>query len=194
MNGLRWNRRKILRAVSLLPLLPYTRSPAEAATPTPACAPGGAVTATQTPGPFFTPDSPLKADFTPDAAGRRVSLAGYVIDRNCRPLRGAVVDLWHANADGDYDNQGFRLRGHQMSDGQGRYAFTTIEPGNYGVRTKHYHVRISAPGRRGLTTQLYFPGNLRNTVDTLHRAGLEMRTAETEGGREARFDFILGDG
>ena len=190
MDGFRLSRRRVLGAGALFALLPHLAGPARAARF--ACTPG-AVTAAQTPGPFYTPDTPLKADFTGDAEGPRVDLVGYVLDRNCRPLGEAVVDLWHADAQGDYDNQGFRLRGHQVTDGTGRFAFATIEPGNYGVRTKHYHVRVTAPGRPRLTTQLYFPGNLRNAVDFIHDASLEMRTADLEGGLRARFDFVLAD-
>src|SRR5215213_4817710 len=48
-------------------------------------------------------------------------LKGLVLTRNCRPVGRILVDLWHADDAGDYDNTGFRLRGHQYTDAQGRY-------------------------------------------------------------------------
>jgi protocatechuate 3,4-dioxygenase beta subunit len=64
--------------------------------------------------------------------------AGLVLSTRCAPIAGAVVNLWHADAEGRYDDQGFRLRGHQYTDTAGRYRFETIVPGNYGPRTRHY--------------------------------------------------------
>ena len=58
---------------------------------------------------------------------------------------------------GNYDNVGFRLRGHQFTDAEGRYPLQTIVPGLYPGRTRHIHVKVQAPNGPILTTQLYFP-------------------------------------
>jgi protocatechuate 3,4-dioxygenase beta subunit len=63
-------------------------------------------------------------------------------------LAGALVDLWHADSKGDYDNKGFRLRGHVFTDDQGRFVFRAIMPGLYPGRTRHYHVKIQAAGQK----------------------------------------------
>src|SRR5262249_23009559 len=68
-------------------------------------------------------------------AGRAVDLSGLVLTRSCRPVPGALVDLWHADDNGVYDNKNFRLRGHVFTDNEGRYAFQTIVPGLYPGRT-----------------------------------------------------------
>jgi protocatechuate 3,4-dioxygenase beta subunit len=120
-----------------------------------------------------------------------VELSGVVLTRACRPVAGALVDLWHADAGGDYDNEGFRCRGHVFADGQGRFRFLTIVPAVYPGRTRHYHVKVQAPERPVLTTQLYFPGEAGNRRDRLFRRELVMRTASREGGLAARFDFVL---
>lgn len=157
-----------------------------AAAPTPAC---GAHTAAQTAGPFYTPDTPAKRDFrADDPAGAPLDLRAVVLDTQCRPLPGAIVDLWHANSQGRYDNDGFRLRGHQRADAQGAVTFNTVRPANYGWRTRHFHVRIFRPGGgRLLTTQLYFPDEAGNADDGLFQR--ELLLALEPG--VARFTFVV---
>jgi len=190
------SRRRLLVAASGLGFASLLRSGlllAQAAElpATPACADAGAPTPRQTAGPYFTPDSPLKRDFRADAAGERLLLTGFVLTRACRPVAGALVDLWHADAQGAYDNQGYRLRGHQFTDPQGRYWFDTIVPGAYPGRTRHYHVRVQAAGGPILTTQLYLPDEPRNARDSLFDRALLLRFAEIRDGRAGRFDFVL---
>jgi protocatechuate 3,4-dioxygenase beta subunit len=105
---------------------------------------------------------------------------------------GALVDLWHADDNGVYDNKGFRLRGHVYTDNEGRFAFHTIVPGLYPGRTRHYHVKVQARGERpSLTTQFYFSDEKRNRSDGLFRRELVMQVAETEDTLVARFDIVL---
>ena len=103
----------------------------------------------------------------------------------------ALVDLWHADDKGDYDNSGFRYRGHQFTDAEGRFTFRTIFPALYPGRTRHYHVKVQAAGGRILTTQLYFPNEPQNRRDGLYRRELLMRMAQAGDGLAARFDFVL---
>jgi protocatechuate 3,4-dioxygenase beta subunit len=123
--------------------------------------------------------------------GTRIVLSGRVFARDCRPLPGALVDFWHADDEGEYDNVGFKLRGHQFADRTGRYRLESIVPGIYPGRTRHYHVRVQAPGGRILTTQLYFPGEPKNRRDFLFRPELLMEVKEGGGGKQARFHFML---
>ena len=117
--------------------------------PTPTCDDGDEPTASQTEGPFFTPDSPRRRSLVEAGmAGTRLVLAGLVLTTDCRPVRGAVLDFWQADDAGEYDNSGYRLRGNQRTDGRGRYELTTIVPGDYPGRTKHIHVKAARAGRR----------------------------------------------
>jgi protocatechuate 3,4-dioxygenase beta subunit len=160
--------------------------------PTPACHDGDEPTARQTEGPFYKLKSPERADLTePGAAGRPVELSGFVLTRRCRPVARVLVDLWHADEKGDYDNAGFRYRGHQFTDADGRFRFRTIQPPAYSGRTRHYHVIVQSTGRRLLTTQLYFPNEPGNQRDGLYRRELLMRMAQAGDRLSARFDFVL---
>lgn len=145
----------------------------------------------QTAGPFYTPDSPQRTSLLePDITGERLLLSGRVLDRDCRPLAGVWLDFWQADADGAYDNRGYRLRGHQYSDDQGEYRLETILPGLYPGRTRHIHVRVGAPGRRMLTTQLYFPDVAQNQRDWLFQPEL-LVTPDDSDPRRVGFDFVL---
>ena len=160
--------------------------------PTPACHDGDPPTVRQTEGPFFKPRSPERSDLLePAVPGRLVELSGLVLTRRCRPVGRALVDLWHADDKGDYDNSGFRYRGHQFTDADGRFRFRTIVPAVYPGRTRHYHVKVQASVSRLLTTQLYFPDEPENRRDGLFRRELLMRTAQAGDGVAARFDFVL---
>ena len=149
----------------------------------------------QTAGPFYPSPRPLEQDTNltrlaghdARAEGRIVQLRGRVLDRDGRPVRGARIELWQANARGRYAHprdgnpapldpnfQGF---GVQVTDAQGRYRFTTITPGAYpinpanpdAVRTPHVHFDI-AHGQRHLVTQMYFPGEVLNATDRIFQA------------------------
>lgn len=161
--------------------------------PTPACHDGDVPTRPEIEGPFFKPASPLRGDLRePGMAGRPVELAGFVLTRSCRPVAGALVDLWHADDQGDYDNKGFHLRGHQFADAKGHYAFRTIVPGLYPGRTRHFHVKVQAAAESPvLTTQLYFPDEPRNREDDFFHPELVMRVAASDDALQARFDVVL---
>lgn len=163
--------------------------------PTPECRDSDEPTVAQTEGPFFKPRSPQRADLRePGKSGKPVELAGLVLTKRCKPVAGALVDLWHADDKGDYDNKGFRYRGHLFTDANGVFRFRTIQPAIYPGRTRHYHVKVQPKGGRVLTTQLYFPGEPGNARDGLFRKELLMRMASAQDGLSARFDFVLDIG
>ncbi len=151
-----------------------------------------AATRAQTEGPFFKPKSPLRSDLRQSGlTGDTITLTGLVLTRDCQPVANALVDLWHADAAGDYDNRGFRGRGHQFTDAQGRYRFLTIVPARYTGRTRHYHVKVQAANGPLLTTQLYFPGETGNARDPLFRRELLMSVTGVAPDHVARFDFVI---
>jgi protocatechuate 3,4-dioxygenase beta subunit len=160
--------------------------------PTPSCHDGDEPTIRETEGPFFKPRSPERGDLRePGASGHRFELSGFVLTLACRPVHGAVVDLWHADENGEYDNIGFRYRGHVFTGADGAFRFRTIVPALYPGRTRHYHVKVQAPGGRLLTTQLYFPNEAANLRDGLFKSELLMRVADGGDGLDGRFDFVL---
>ena len=109
-------------------------------------------------------------------------------------MPGALVDLWQADDKGEYDNSGFRLRGHQRAGADGLYRFRTIVPGSYDGRTRHLHIKVAPPDGRLLTTQLYFPGEAKNRRDGAVSKGALIRTAKNAGWLAGRFDFVLDVG
>lgn len=158
--------------------------------PTPACDDDDAPTLAQTEGPFFTPDSPLRTSLLePGITGTTMTLTGYVLSTDCQPIAGALVDFWHADDSGAYDNVGYRLRGHQFTDANGRYTLETIIPGLYPGRTRHFHVKVQAANQPVLTTQLYFPDEPANQRDGIYRPELEMTMPP--GSDAASFNFVL---
>jgi protocatechuate 3,4-dioxygenase beta subunit len=137
------------------------RRGAPAATPRPQATPrcGDDDGGPRGPGPVLPPNSPLRRSLIePGTAGTRIVVSGAGFTRACKPVPGALLDFWHADDAGEYDNEGFKLRGHQFTDASGRYRLETIVPGLYPGRTRHFHVRVQAPHGRVLTTQL-FPAN-----------------------------------
>ena len=160
--------------------------------PTPECGDDDEPTPAETEGPFFKPRSPLRTSLLETGIeGTRIELAGRVFSRDCRPLPHVLVDFWHADRDGDYDNVGFRLRGHQFTDEKGRFRLETVVPGLYPGRTRHFHVKVQASHSPILTTQHYFPGEPRNRRDYLFRPDLLMGVKDGAGRKQARFHFML---
>jgi protocatechuate 3,4-dioxygenase beta subunit len=148
----------------------------------------GELTRPQTEGPFFKTRSPERRSLLEtNSKGERIFLTGVVLSRSCKPVANALLDFWHSDDAGEYDNRGYRYRGHQFSDAEGRFRLETIVPAQYPGRTRHIHVKVQAPGRRVLTTQIYFPGDPGNARDPLFRADLALRGSPAQG----RFDFVV---
>jgi protocatechuate 3,4-dioxygenase beta subunit len=191
-------RRRLLELGLALPplaaLTSYTDllgSPALAATPE--IADDDEPTPALTEGPYFTPNSPRRKTILPaGAGGTRLTLSGRVLTTAGRPVANALIDFWQASARGVYDNDGYRFRGHQFTDARGRYALLTVVPGLYPGRTKHIHVKVQAPRKPVLTTQLFFPGVAGNASDGIFDPEcLVKRWRVANGRRLATFDFVL---
>jgi protocatechuate 3,4-dioxygenase beta subunit len=146
----------------------------------------------QTEGPYFKPNSPERTSLvTPGTQGTRLTVTGYVFGLACLPVNRALLDFWQADVNGAYDNAGYTFRGHQYTNAQGAFTLSTIVPGLYPGRTRHIHVKVQAPGRPILTTQLYFPNEPRNNTDTIFDARLLMTVRDNGSAKEAAFDFVL---
>ncbi len=187
-------RRRVLAVLVALPfgaalarLVPARRAAARTLAATPAC--DDDPTPEQTEGPYWTPNSPERSDLTTDGApGQQMTLTGTVVDTACQPVPGTLLDFWQCDGNGVYDNEGYKLRGHQYTDGNGAFHLTTVKPGLYPGRTRHFHVKVRRPGGEVLTTQLYFPGEPGNRADGIYRPELEM-TVSNNG--DASFTFVL---
>ncbi len=170
--------------------LATTGAQASVLTNAPTC--NGVATPSQTEGPFFKPNSPERTSLREAGlSGTPLTVTGYVLSTACQPIAHALLDFWQADNNGNYDNAGFRLRGHQYTDIQGRYSLDTIVPGEYPGRTRHIHVKVEAPGGPILTTQLYFPGEARNDSDGIFSPELLMHVQQTTNGELATFNFII---
>lgn len=133
------------------------------------------------------------------APGAKVVVSGFVIGLKCGRVKDARLDFWQTDARGAFDMQGFRFRGHQQTDAEGRYRLETIMPGRTGKRAPHLAVRLTPPGQPPLTTVLFFPDEVRNASDPQFAPKLVMKhgtvfkpQAEIRSDiRAFRFDFIL---
>jgi protocatechuate 3,4-dioxygenase beta subunit len=189
-------RRQFLRILGMpaalaLGLTPKAVAQTQSLRPTPSCA-SAEPTPRQTEGPYFKPASPSRTSLLERGmAGTTIVISGLVMSTDCKPVARALIDVWQADDRGEYDNVGFTLRGHQFTDEGGRYRFETVVPGVYPGRTRHIHVKVQAPGRPVLTTQLYFPGEPQNQRDGLFNQALVLPVRESSDGKVATFDFIL---
>lgn len=109
-------------------------------------------------GPFYVAGAPERSQ-----TGRGLVVSGTVRSQDCRPLSGAQIEWWAANARGEYDDP---HRATQRADDRGAYRYETDFPGRYPGRPPHLHVKVSVPGHRPLVTQVYpTPGQATITFD-----------------------------
>lgn len=120
------------------------------------------LTAEQEQGPYYYPAAAVRKDVTDGKDGAPMKLALTVIDVNtCTPVTNATVDVWMADALGDYSDTstGLFLRGLQPTDDDGTATFTAIYPGWYPSRTNHVHVKVHV----GATTAKPTSGHVSHT-------------------------------
>jgi protocatechuate 3,4-dioxygenase beta subunit len=134
----------------------------------PAAVASGVVQCVLTPelteGPYYITGEKLRRDITDGRPGTRLQLRLTVIDvSTCKPIKGAAVDIWHADAGGVYSgfgagaSSGTFMRGIQKTDAGGVAVFKTVYPGWYTGRAVHIHVKVHVGGRMVHTGQLFFP-------------------------------------
>lgn len=160
-------------------------------------------------GPFYFDPAQVRADITEGRPGLPLTLALRIVELpTCKPIAGARVDVWHADATGvysGYDGQGDTgsisakgmsfLRGTQLSDAGGNATFRSVYPGWYPGRTPHIHLKVFLDQRTVLTGQAYFPDetsariyrdhapyNARPVADTTNARDFIFRSGEREGG------------
>jgi protocatechuate 3,4-dioxygenase beta subunit len=170
-----------------------TASASTALEPTPACGSDHGATPEVTEGPYFTPNSPeTNSLYENGMEGTVLTITGYILTADCKPVAKALLDVWQANSKGEYDNSGFILRGHQYTDDQGRYTVKTIVPGLYPGRTRHIHVKFQAPNEKIVTSQLFFPNEPGNAGDGIFLDTLLMKVSDNaDGSKSAMFNFVV---
>jgi protocatechuate 3,4-dioxygenase beta subunit len=153
-------------------------------------------------GPVFGDDrlGPTDDDLTRqhqgEPLGERIVVSGRVVDDTGRPIRGALVEIWQANAAGRYAHEldthpapldpNFSGAGRCLTDADGRYRFTTIKPGAYPWRNhpnawRPAHIHFSLFGRlfeQRLVTQMYFPGDPLFPYDPIYNAVRDPKARE----------------
>ena len=179
----------------------------------------------QTEGPYYPDHFPTDtdndlvriADHVRDAGGEIFEFSGVVRDVTGKPLPGARVEIWQADAGGRYIHSGDRwgavdkdadFQGYgQMKVGEdGSYSFRTIRPVAYDLggifRTPHIHIKVHRPDeRRVITSQLYVAGDPGNVRDMIFRrlsdsgrraASMSLTPSDGETRWRADFDLVVG--
>lgn len=128
------------------------------------------LTPEQTEGPYYIDDEPFRKNVTEGRPGTPLVLVLRVVNAStCAPIPNAVVEIWHADANGNYSgfngqsNSTF-MRGQQVTGTGGRARFRTVYPGWYTGRTTHIHVKVHAGGSTVHTGQLYFDDTITDQV------------------------------
>ena len=141
----------------------------------PAAVESGALSCVLTPelteGPYYIPNEKLRRNITDGHPGTPLFLQLAVVDAStCKPIKGAAVDIWHADAAGTYSGFGAGsasrtfMRGIQKTDARGIVTFRSVYPGWYRGRTVHIHVKVHLRGRVVHTGQLFFSDALTDHV------------------------------
>jgi protocatechuate 3,4-dioxygenase, beta subunit len=167
-------------------------------------------------------DADLTRQHTGEPLGERIVVSGRVVDRDGRPIRNTLVEVWQANAAGRYIHvvdqhpapldPNFTGAGRCLTDDEGRYRFTTIKPGAYPWRNhdnawRPSHIHFSLFGRAftdRLVTQMYFPGDPLFDADPIFQSirdpkarerlvsTFDWETTSPEWALGFRFDIVLG--
>jgi protocatechuate 3,4-dioxygenase beta subunit len=140
-----------------------------------------------TQGPFYVANEKVRRNIREGQPGVALALRLGVVDASsCKPIKGAAVDVWHADAAGAYSGIGSNgtsgrtfLRGVQRTDAKGIARFDTVYPGWYQGRTVHIHVMVHLSGNVAHTGQLFFDDALTDTV-------FARRPYSTRGTRDVR--------
>ena len=122
-----------------------------------------------TEGPYYLDLDLVRREIKGDRRGTPLTLRFVVVDAStCKPIPGAKVEIWHADAAGTYSGvageSGNYLRGVQVADSAGRVRFESIFPGWYRGRTPHIHMKVFAGGDEVHTGQVFFRQAVQRTV------------------------------
>ena len=169
-------------------------------------------------------DGDLTSQHSGEALGERIIVSGRVLDEDGRPIRGALVEVWQANAGGRYKHEvdqhpapldpNFSGAGRVLTDEAGTYRFVTIKPGaypwgNHENAWRPAHIHFSLFGRaftQRLVTQMYFPGDPLFAFDPIFHsvrdpkarelmvAQFDLATTTPDWALSYHWDIVLGRG
>jgi protocatechuate 3,4-dioxygenase beta subunit len=125
------------------------------------------------------------------AAGSPLHVSGAVIGLKCGVIKDALVELWQADARGQYDMAGFQFRAAQRTDPKGTFAFDTIVPGAAAGRARRLHVRVTPPGHAALLTELFFPDDPARSGDPSFKPDLVMKADPLQPHAAMTFDVVF---
>ncbi len=143
-------------------------------------------------GPFYKLGSRQSSNLAPpDAAGEKLIISGKILGQDCKtPIADAVLDIWHADSTGQYND--FWYRGKVRSNSEGVYQFETIRPSGYGSgtgrRPPHIHYKVLKDGAELLTSQMYFDANV---ADVGKIVNLEKQVTGNQVVWIGNFDIVL---
>jgi protocatechuate 3,4-dioxygenase beta subunit len=158
------------------------------------------VTESTVQGPEYKPGPPFRQgqDFAKGIPGQILIVTGKVLnDITCKPVQGAVLDIWQSNSTGEYDYKGYNLRGKIVTDEDGNYVLNTVYPVriNTGVdgltRPSQIHVIVAVPGQPLITTQVYFEDQPKDNALKSSLIAIPMTAAN--GTKISHFDFVVED-
>lgn len=171
-------------------------------------------------GPFYRTGAPFRSQLAgPDEPGERLIISGTVTSADCRPLPGALIEVWQANAKGIYDTYkpgnftevtSFHMRGMLYTDDQGRFEIETVMPGSYPIpeglpgleewggrmRPAHIHFKVQESLHVPVTGQMYFSGDpyIANDPYASRRPGSVIELKPDGDRKRGRFDIALARG
>jgi protocatechuate 3,4-dioxygenase beta subunit len=167
-------------------------------------------------------DADLTLGHAREPLGERIIVSGRLLERDGRPIRGALIEVWQANAAGRYRHRNdahpapldpnFTGAGRCLTDDDGHYRFTSIKPGAYPWQNhpnawRPAHIHFSVFGRaftQRLVTQMYFPGDPLFGADPIFNSirdpkarelmvsTFDWETTTPEWALGYRFDIVLG--
>ena len=213
-----WDRRRFLKGLGFV--VAATAAPQLVRVPH-ALAESLILTPRQTEGPFYPDPLPLEKDNDlvrvgdngKSASGTITHLTGRIVDRNGKPIKNALVEIWQVDANGVYLHHGsaggdqrdphFQGFGRFETASGGEYRFRTIKPVSYPGRTPHIHVGVTLKGHDRWTTQCYVQGEAQNEDDGVLGYIRDRKQRESvivpfvpvkgsPGELAARFDVVMG--
>jgi protocatechuate 3,4-dioxygenase beta subunit len=122
-----------------------------------------------TEGPYYLDLDLVRRNIKGGRKGTPLTLNFQVVNATtCKPIPNGAVEIWHADADGEYSgvegNGGTWLRGIQRTSASGRVRFETIFPGWYRGRTTHIHMKVFVSGDEVHTGQVFFGATAKHAV------------------------------
>ena len=149
-------------------------------------------------GPEYKVGPPFREglNFAKGIPGERLVLSGKVLNvMTCKPVQGAVLDIWQTNSTGDYDYKGFNLRGKIVTDKDGNYVLNTVYPVRLGdnniTRPSHIHAIVGVTGQPLITTQVYFEDQPKDSA--LKDSLIAKPVIDANGTKIAHFNFAVED-